>query len=395
MSLHTPGNRLSLDRRTASKWGAMSILVGLTGLGGPGCGGHPGDFASSTAEPLGVTRTYFIAADEVVWDYAPLGFNNITGQPFDDVANVYVQNGPDRIGSRYVKALYREYTNNSFSTLKPRPAQWQHLGFLGPVIRAAVGDTIVVNFKNNTTRPVGIHPHGVFYNKNAEGAPYNDGTSGGNKADDAVPPGNRFTYRWQVPERAGPGPADGSSVFWMYHSHTDEVADTYAGLMGPLIIAAAGRADANAVPTDVDRELVAEFMVSSENQSPYLQQNIDTFAGDPGSVDPDDEDFQESNQMHVINGYVFGNGGLSLNMNRGQRVRWYLMGMGTEVDLHSPHWHGNTLLIDGHRQDVTELLPASLKTADMVPDDPGTWLFHCHVGDHITAGMLALYLVNP
>ena len=394
MSLHTPGNRFSLDRRTASRLGTMSILVGLAGLGGLGCGGHPGDFDTST-EALGVTRTYFIAADEVVWDYAPLGFNNITGQPFDDVANVYVQNGPDRIGSRYVKALYREYTNNSFQTLKPRPPQWQHLGFLGPVIRAAVGDTIVVNFKNNTTRPVGIHPHGVFYNKNAEGAPYNDGTSGGNKADDAVAPGARFTYRWQVPERAGPGPADGSSVFWMYHSHTDEVADTYAGLMGPLIIGAAGRVDANAVPTDVDRELVTEFMVSSENQSPYLQQNIDTFTGDPGSVNPDDEDFQESNQMHVINGYVFGNGGLSLNMNRGQRVRWYLMGMGTEVDLHSPHWHGNTVLIDGHRQDVTELLPASLKTADMVPDDPGTWLYHCHVGDHITAGMLALYLVNP
>ena len=81
-------------------------------------------------------------------------------------------------------------------------------------------------------------------------------------------------------------------------------------------------------------------------------------------------------------------------MRRGQRVRWYLMGMGTEVDLHTPHWHGNTVLIDGHRQDVIELLPASLIVADMKPDDPGTWLYHCHVGDHILAGMLALYQVN-
>jgi hephaestin len=375
---------------------AASLLVGLVGLGAPGCGGHPGDFAESDESALGVTRTYFIAADEVVWDYAPLGFNNITGQPFDDVANVYVQNGPDRIGSKYLKALYREYTDGTFTHLKPRAPEWQHLGFLGPVIRAAVGDTIVVNFKNNTTRPVSIHPHGVFYNKNAEGAPYNDGTSGANKDDDAVPPGTKFTYRWQVPDRAGPGPADGSSVFWMYHSHTDEVADTYAGLMGPLIISARDKCNSDAVPNDVDREIVAEFMVSSENQSPYLQQNIDMFAGDPGRVDPDDEDFQESNQMHVINGYVFGNGGSnSMSMRRGQRVRWYMMGMGTEVDLHTPHWHGNTLLVDGHRQDVIELLPASLRAVDMKPDDPGTWLFHCHVGDHITAGMLALYTVNP
>ena len=31
----------------------------------------------------------------------------------------------------------------------------------------------------------------------------------------------------------------------------------------------------------------------------------------------------------------------------------------------------------------------------MVPDDPGTWLFHCHVGPHILAGMQALYRVEP
>ena len=183
------------------------VMIGLVGLGGPGCGGRPGDFDESSSE-LGVTRTYFIAADEVVWDYAPLGFNNITGEPFDDAANVFVQNGPDRIGSKYLKALYREYTDGTFTRLKPRPAEWNHLGFLGPVIRAAVGDAIVVNFKNNTTRPVSIHPHGVFYNKNAEGAPYNDGTSGANKADDAVAPGTKFTYRWHCLLYTSPSPRD-------------------------------------------------------------------------------------------------------------------------------------------------------------------------------------------
>jgi hephaestin len=392
MVMHTRRGEPLLDRRAASKWTMASIVVGLVGFGGPGCGGHPGDFSESSAA-VGVTRTYFIAADEVVWDYAPLGFNNITGQPFDDTANVYLQNGPDRIGRKYVKALYREYTDGTFAHLKPRPQQWSHLGDLGPVIRAAVGDSILVHFKNNTTRPVGIHPHGVFYNKNGEGAPYNDGTNGANKADDAVPPHGTFDYRWQVPDRAGPGPADGSTVFWMYHSHTDEVADTYGGLMGPMIICGKNSCNPDSTPNDVDRELVANFFVSDENQSPYLQQNIDMFAGDPGSVDPDDEDFNESNKKHSINGYMFGNLP-GLTMRRGQRVRWYMMGMGTEVDLHTPHWHGNTLIIDGHRKDVTELFPASLEADDMVPDDVGTWLFHCHVGDHITAGMLALYTVT-
>lgn len=53
-----------------------------------------------------------------------------------------------------------------------------------------------------------------------------------------------------------------------------------------------------------------------------------------------------------------------------------------------------TVVINGMRTDVAELLPMSMKVADMVPDDPGSWLFHCHVNDHITAGMLAQFAVN-
>jgi FtsP/CotA-like multicopper oxidase with cupredoxin domain len=33
--------------------------------------------------------------------------------------------------------------------------------------------------------------------------------------------------------------------------------------------------------------------------------------------------------------------------------------------------------------------------ADMVPDNPGAWLFHCHVLDHLVAGMSAHYTVLP
>ena len=72
---------------------------------------------------VGQTRTYWIAADDVVWDYAPTGINQITGEPFDEVANVFVQNGPDRIGKVYLKALYREYTEN-FAAGRAHPATW-------------------------------------------------------------------------------------------------------------------------------------------------------------------------------------------------------------------------------------------------------------------------------
>ena len=98
--------------------------------------------------------------------------------------------------------------------------------------------------------------------------------------------------------------------------------------------------------------------------------------------------------MHVMNGYVYGNGPVP-SMVQGDTVRWYLLAVGTEVDLHTPHWHGNTVAYEGRHTDVVELLPASMKVADMVTDNPGLWLYHCHINDHIAAGMMGQYEVQP
>lgn len=345
----------------------------------------------------GVTRTYYIAADEIRWNYAPSGINMITGTPLSEDSSayrpsVYTLSGKDRIGSTYLKCLYQRYTDDTFTVPKQKP-EW--LGILGPVIHAEVGDTIKVVFKNNCRFPESIHPHGVFYNKADEGASYNDGMPESDKPGGEISSGGKYTYVWQVPERAGPGSHDYSSILWMYHSHVDTVADTYAGLIGPIIITRHGEANPDGTPKGIDKEFVTMYAVMNENNSPYIDYNIDKFTKDPSSVNTDDEDFQESNLMHSINGYVFGNlPGLVMKVNT--HVRWYAVGMGTEVDIHTPHWHGNTLLtMGGMRTDMVELLPMSMKVLDMYPDDVGTWLYHCHVDDHITAGMLALYTVKP
>jgi hephaestin len=363
----------------------------MQGMSGMQDGNYWNDVAGAPFANNGVTRRYYIAADLVDWNYAPLALNGITGQPFDDVANTFVQNGAGRIGSIYQKCLYRAYTDQTFKHLVPRPTTETYLGLLGPVIRAEVGDTIRVSYRNNCSFSTSMHPHGVFYSKSSEGAPYDDNTSGADKSDDAVPPGKSHTYIWQVPERAGPGPSDGSSVMWMYHSHTDEVADTYAGLMGPMVVTRRGMARPDGSPKDVDTEFFEMFSVMNENLSPLVDHNQHTFEK---PFQPADEEFGESNLMHSINGYVFGNQPV-ITMKRGKHVRWYVMSMGTEVDLHTPHWHGNVVTVGGMRMDVVDLLPASMIVADMVPDDPGTFLFHCHVNDHITAGMLTRYTVTP
>lgn len=60
--------------------------------------------------------------------------------------------------------------------------------------------------------------------------------AGADKLDDGVKEGVVYRYVWDVLERSGPGPADASSVVWMYHSHHQEVKDTISGLYGAMII---------------------------------------------------------------------------------------------------------------------------------------------------------------
>jgi len=384
----------------STAWAATSVRATVDararGMAGMSMGTTTGQaYWSSVAGKrfvsTGVTRTYYISADEVAWNFAPSGHNQITGKAFDTVADVFVRSGPGRIGSVYNKCLYRGYTSSSFAHRTPARPGDAYLGMLGPVIRAEVGDRVRVVFRNTCAFATSVHPHGVFYTKSSEGAGYADRTSGKDKDDDFVPTGGRHTYLWKVPERAGPGPAEGSSVMWMYHSHSDEVADTNAGLIGPMVVTRRGMARPDGRPADVDREAFELFSVMNENQSPYLGGNEEEYAESEHGVDEEDE-FEESNLMHSVNGYVYGNQPV-LTLRRGERVRWYVMSMGTEVDLHTPHWHGNDVTVNGMRMDVVSLLPAGMIAADMVPDNPGTWLFHCHVNDHIVAGMMTRYRV--
>jgi FtsP/CotA-like multicopper oxidase with cupredoxin domain len=232
----------------------------------------------------------------------------------------------------------------------------------------------------------------VFYTKANEGALTNDGTSDAEHAGSAVAPEATYVYEWSVPPRAGPGPSDPSSVVWPYHSHVDSVRDMNSGLVGAIIVTAAGAANADGSPAGVDREFVTLFDIFDENQSWYLDDNIAGLPAEPASFDRKNAGFVESNHKHTINGYLFGSMPMPA-MKVGEHVRWYLFGLGNEADLHTPHWHGNTAIVGGHRVDTVSLLPATTVVADMVPDDPGIWMFHCHVSDHIAGGMMGRYQV--
>ena len=107
---------------TSARAAADARPRGLTGMSMGSMSGQSywAKVAGDRFVGTGVTRTYYISADEVSWNYAPSGRNQITGKPFDEVADVFVRGGPGRIGSVYKKCLYRGYTDSSFGTGRPR-----------------------------------------------------------------------------------------------------------------------------------------------------------------------------------------------------------------------------------------------------------------------------------
>lgn len=363
----------------------------------------PPDTAAAAARLCpGKVRVHYIAADEVNWTYAPSGYNIVEDEPYEPHYAIYTDKTDTLIGLTYRKAVYREYTDANFTHLMPVDPQWQHRGIVGPILHAEVGDTVVVHFRNHAKRPYSIHVHGLLYEKDSEGAPYNDG--GGNPEGwrlgqpsngDWVNPGDDWMYVWHATPRSGPGPMDPSSVFWMYHSHVNEVFDVFSGLVGGVVVTKCGMANPDGSPKDVDREMVAYFSIIDENQSWYVNESLALSGKDPAQFDTSNEEFMEGNLKHTINGYMFGAGASLMHVTAGQHVRWYVFDLGNEVDSHTPHWHGQTLLQNGMRTDMTSVMPGDMRTLDMVPDTPGTWLFHCHVDDHLEAGMVTMYTVDP
>lgn len=347
----------------------------------------PVPLPAQETSPSPKTRTYYIGADEVEWDYVPGGRDMIAGEVLADSFRFAVAD-PVPARTTYKKALYREYTDETFTTLKPRPPEWEHLGFLGPLMRGVVGDTIVVVFRNNASHPHSIHPHGLLYGKASEGAVYSDGTEGADRADDAVPPGGTHTYVWPVPERTGPGPREGSSTAWAYHSDTHGFRDVNAGLLGVILVTRREAARPDGSPTDVDREIVSVYAEVQEHQSWYSDENLGAIFAMGESAGP------PFGRQFTVNGFVRGSMPKeALTLQRGERARWYVMGSLNDFDFHTPHWHGNVVTTRAMSTDVVRVGPMTKLTADMVPDNAGTWLFHCHVSIHNDAGMGVFYTV--
>jgi FtsP/CotA-like multicopper oxidase with cupredoxin domain len=168
----------------------------------------------------------------------------------------------------------------------------------------------------------------------------------------------------------------------------------------PIIITRRGQTKPDGTPKGVDREFVIDFAQVHEEDSWYVAKNLPTIETDHALPMPfTDASATVTYPYFVtfsINGFSHGSMPLhALTMKKGEHVRWYVFSGINDFDFHTPHWHGNTVVIGGMRTDVTFIAPMQMVVADMVPDDVGTWLLHCHVAFHNTAGMNVRYAVTP
>jgi FtsP/CotA-like multicopper oxidase with cupredoxin domain len=103
--------------------------------------------------------------------------------------------------------------------------------------------------------------------------------------------------------------------------------------------------------------------------------------------------FMEHGQFQTIDERAFVGNTPVFTSKVGQTVQWDVMAMGSET--HTFHVHGHRWIGPGGRPTDTQTVgPAETFKIRWKEDDPGTWLYHCHVEQHMMAGMIGIYQVS-
>uniref|UniRef100_A0A4W5KUV5 Coagulation factor V n=1 Tax=Hucho hucho TaxID=62062 RepID=A0A4W5KUV5_9TELE len=323
-------------------------------------------------------RTYFITAEEVQWDYGGYGHKLDKEQKTNR-------------STRFSKVVFRGYLDITFSTPDIRGEMDEHLGILGPVIKAEVGQTIMVFFRNLASRPYSLHANGVSYTKQTEGLSYEDESKYWYKYDNEVQPNTTYTYLWKVNDNVGPTGDESDCRTWAYYSGVNPEKDINSGLIGPLLVCRKGTLSTKAVDM---REFMLLFMTFDESKSWYYEKTHEIMERKNKRARVMDPDFRENLKFSAINGIIFSLKGLRMYTN--QTVRWHLFNMGSPRDLHSVHFHGQTFIhkqTRDHTQAVYPLLPGGFATLEMLPSKPGLWQLESEVGLSQQRGMQTLFLV--
>jgi FtsP/CotA-like multicopper oxidase with cupredoxin domain len=322
----------------APRAGAQQRFAARAGKTAAGTSFDPVDklsFGRPTPQAGGKYVEYWIRAKTVKWNIVPTKRDDWHGTKI-----------PGK--TTFKAAVYQQMT----------PGFAEPIGSLsmpGPTLHANVGDVLVVHFQNeldDLDQAVTMHPHGVKYTPDYDGVYLGDYTRIGG----FIAPGESFTYRWECMED--------SVGAWPYHDHgPNHTVNTMRGMFGCLVIGERG-----APRPDVENVV-------------FFHSLIPPITG-------------LSRGFECVNGRAYAGNSPTFRAKVGQDVAWYVIGM--DNDFHDFHIHGHRWKqAAGDFTDVPVVGPNMTAIARYVEDNPGRWLYHCHVFAHQDGGMAGWYLVDP
>jgi FtsP/CotA-like multicopper oxidase with cupredoxin domain len=103
--------------------------------------------------------------------------------------------------------------------------------------------------------------------------------------------------------------------------------------------------------------------------------------------------FAPMGRFQTVDGRAFVGNTPVFTSTVGETVQWDVMAMGSEhhtFHVHGHRWTGPR----GVPEDTRTVGPAESFRVRWREEEPGTWLYHCHVETHMAAGMIGTYRVK-
>jgi FtsP/CotA-like multicopper oxidase with cupredoxin domain len=247
---------------------------------------------------------------------------------------------------------------------------WGYNGQIpGPEIRVNEGDKVRVIIQNNLPVGTSLHWHGIHVENSADGTP--------GLTQYPIKPGETYTYEFTA-KNAG-------THFYHTHgsSHMDVAMQMDMGLSGAFIIEPKN-------PKKYDKEYV--YMLDEWNINKNGSNNALSMLDEHG-----EHIHKHEYNIFTINGRIFPDTD-PLMVDKGDHILVRLINAGTQ-EMHPMHLHGHSfrvVAIDGNpvpiaaqqMRDNLPVLPGERYDIEIVADNPGVWVFHCHHVHHASAGMI-------
>ena len=240
-----------------------------------------------------------------------------------------------------------------------RVTAWTYDGTVpGPQIRVPYGQRVRIEVKNSLPDETTVHWHGIDVPNAMDGVP--------GVTQQPIEPGGSFTYEFD----AIPAGRDSPGGTFLYHSHVDEDRQFGLGLSGAFVIEPEQ-------PQRYDLEqtvLIQEWNLNAAN----------------GETRPAMEMSGMLPNFFTLNGKSYP-ATETVKMKVGQKALFRLIGAGSFS--HPMHLHGTDFTVlakDGHplatpfKGDVVQVGSGERYDIAFTPTRPGKWVFHCHIGHHLT-----------